>query len=209
MYKFLILICLVSIALGVPVNRLQYIDHYDRPMTGYSDWCNTRINEGYSIGRAFQYAMNDRDPMVNLVVNAQIYASIYDSMMVYINDIIAEGYAVRVDTVRGWDAVSLRGHLAALIDSQLVGAVLIGNVPIAWYEMESSEGREEFPSDLYFMDLNGTWTDSDANGLYDAHSGNKAPEIWVGRLYASSMTWSNEIFLLNNYFSKTHRYRTV
>jgi hypothetical protein len=146
--------------------------------------------------------------MIDIVVYAPLYPYITDSLSIYITDLQSENYNVRVDTVRGWNAGLLRSHLSALLDSQLVGAVFIGNVPIAWYEYESSEGREEFPIELYFMDLNGTWIDSDNNGLFDSHTGNKAPEIFVGRINANPMTWGNEIWLVNNYFSKIHKYRT-
>ncbi|MDP3012693.1 MAG: CARDB domain-containing protein, partial [Candidatus Subteraquimicrobiales bacterium] len=65
----------------------------------------------------------------------------------------------------------------------------------------------DFPIDLFYMDLNGTWTDSNNNRIYDNHTGHVAPEIWVGRLYASSLS-GNEITLLQNYFDKNHKYRT-
>ncbi|MEO0216861.1 MAG: T9SS type A sorting domain-containing protein [candidate division WOR-3 bacterium] len=193
------------------IKRLRYVDPYDVQMTSYQEWsAKTRITEGqFKIGEAYRTKFRaSRLPMVDIVVYAPLYTNILDSLNLYITDLEAENYNVRVDTIRGWQASQLRNHLASLIDSQLVGAVFIGNVPIAWYEYESSEGREEFPIELYFMDLNGTWVDSDNDGLYDDHTGNKAPEIYVGRIYADPVTWGNEIWLVNNYLSKIHKYRT-
>lgn len=193
----------------VGVNRLQYIDPYDRPMTSYAQWSATIAKEPFTIGNAYRsFVDGARQPLVDVVVFAPLLSGIQDSLSIYVADLEAEGYVVRVDTVRGWNAAGLRAHLAALADSELVGAVLIGNVPFAWYEMESSEGREEFPIDLYLMDLDGSWVDSDANYLFDTHTGDRAPEIWVGRIYAASMTWGNEVMIINNYLSKLHRYRT-
>lgn len=191
------------------VKKLKYIDHYDRPMTSYKEWSAKVVKEPFSLGRVSRTRYdNFRQELVDIVVYAPIYADILDSLNVYISDLESEGYTVQVDTVRGWTADELRNHFASLLGSDLVGAVLIGNVPFAWYEMSSVDGREEFPIDLYLMDLNGNWIDNDGNGLFDGHSGNKAPEIWVGRIYASSMTWGNEIYLVNNYLSKIHKYRT-
>jgi len=191
------------------VKRLEYIDPYDVPMTSYQAWSARITKESFSIGEVYRSKnFNYRLPMIDVVVYAPLYSYITDSLNTYISDLELENYSVRVDTVRGWNAILLRSHLAALLDSELVGAVFIGNVPVAWYEYQSDEGREEFPIELYFMDLNGTWTDSDADGLFDSHSGNKAPEIFVGRINANPMTWGNEVYLVNNYLSKIHKYRT-
>jgi len=98
--------------------------------------------------------------------------------------------------------VALRSHLAGL--SQLVGALFVGELPVAWYELDG----EEFPADIYFMDLNGTWQDSDRDGLFDGHSGDLNLEIWVGRLHARPLTWDDEVRLVRRYFAKNHLYRS-
>jgi len=209
--KILLLTFMAPIFLlgSISIKRLEYIDPYDVPMTSYQAWSAKISKETFMIGKAYKTKnRNWRLPMVDIVVYAPLYLNIIDSLTTYISDLEAENYSVRVDTVRGWNAPALRNHLAALLDSELVGAVFIGNVPIAWYEYESSEGREEFPVELYFMDLNGTWVDSDTNGLFDNHTGNKAPEIWVGRICANPVTWGNEAWLVNNYLSKIHKYRS-
>lgn len=191
------------------IKRLRYIDPYDVPMTSYQNWSNRIMKESFNISEVYRTRYRDsRLPMIDIIVYAPLYPYIFDSLNTYIIDLEAENYTVRVDTIRGWQAPQLRNHLASLLSSELVGAVFIGNVPIAWFEYTSSEGREEFPIELYFMDLNGTWNDSDTNGLFDGHSGNKAPEIWVGRIYAGPVTWGNEVWLVNNYLSKIHKYRT-
>ncbi|MEO0215991.1 MAG: T9SS type A sorting domain-containing protein [candidate division WOR-3 bacterium] len=209
-YKRIISLLIPIFLFGITaVKKLEYVDPYDVPMTTYQVWSAKITKEPFSIGEAYKTKLRGyRLPMIDIVVYAPIYEYISDSLNTYITDLEAEGYNVRIDTVRGWQAGELRSHLAALLDSELVGAVFLGSVPIAWYEYESSEGREEFPIELYFMDLNGTWTDSDGDGLFDGHSGNKAPEIYVGRIYANPVTWGNEIMLINNYLSKIHRYRT-
>jgi hypothetical protein len=140
--------------------------------------------------------------LVDVVVNADLYPRIAAELEQYQADLVSAGYSVQVDTMRGMSHSALRNHLTGL--GQLVGAVLVGELPVAWYEFEG----EEFPLDIYFMDLNGTWTDSDGDGLYDGHSGNLALEIWVGRLYARPLTWDDEVRLVRRYLAKNHAYRT-
>jgi len=41
-----------------------------------------------------------------------------------------------------------------------VGALLVGDIPEAWYEV----GSTKFPTEVYYMDLNGTWVDINGNG---------------------------------------------
>ena len=97
------------------------------------------------------------------------------------------------------------------------GCVIIGDQDVPWYEIPGHYdawgnwwGAEEFPIDLYYMDLDGTWTDSDSDGKFDSHTGDVGPEIWVGRLTASSITTcGSEADLLINYFDKNHRYRAL
>ncbi|HEC77654.1 MAG TPA: T9SS type A sorting domain-containing protein [candidate division WOR-3 bacterium] len=210
MKKYLFILVLpILLSAQLSVKKLEYIDAYGRDVTSYSAWKSSIVPEAFRIGEVYHTAYdNYRDELIDIVVYAPLYDDILDSLNIYISDLEAEGYTIQVDTIRGWTAEELRTHLAGLLSSDLVGAVLIGNVPFAWYEMSSGDGREEFPIELYLMDLDGTWIDSDGDGLFDDHTGNKSPEIWVGRIYASSMTWGNEVYLVNNYFSKLHRYRT-
>ncbi len=140
--------------------------------------------------------------LVDIVVNAELYPCIIAELEQYRSDLIGAGYSVRIDTMRGLSHVLLRNHLAG--QNQLVGAMLVGELPVAWYELDG----EEFPLDIYYMDLDGTWTDADGDGLYDGHSGNLALEIWVGRLYARPLTWDDEVRLVRRYFAKNHAYRT-
>ncbi|MDD4650793.1 MAG: C25 family cysteine peptidase [Methanothrix sp.] len=87
----------------------------------------------------------------------------------------------------------------------IAGALLIGDIPTAWFEQDG----EEWPIDLYYMDLDGTWSDANSNEIFDSHSGDKAPEIFVARLKADNLDLdgSTEVNLLRNYFNKDHKYR--
>lgn len=145
--------------------------------------------------------------VLQVVVNAEIYPELTTELAQYRTDLEAAGYTVRFDTTRTTSHQTLRTFLQRVID--LRGVLLVGELPVAWYEDDwGGSAPEEFPCDLYFADLNGTWVDRDGDGLYDDHTGNVAPEIWVGRLYARPLTWDDEVRLLKHYFHKNHLYRT-
>jgi hypothetical protein len=145
----------------------------------------------------------------------------------YASDLQNEGYSTLVYRFTSGTATSLRNYLATRYrDSEkLTGAVLIGNIPYIVYEMMQDwgygGGREydDFPCDLFYMDLDGTWTDtlSDEtvqpdNGKYDTRTGNLDLEIWVGRIKTNTLSnlsnLGNESALINSYLAKIHEFRT-
>ncbi|MGB7532019.1 MAG: NosD domain-containing protein [Halobacteriota archaeon] len=83
----------------------------------------------------------------------------------------------------------------------------MGNIPAAWYE-GNIHWYEKFPIDLFYMDIDGNWIDEDNNGTYDDHTGNVTPEIWVGRLDATTLSGDKKS-LYSNYFEKNHRYKNL
>ncbi|MCD4702421.1 MAG: hypothetical protein K8S24_11250, partial [Candidatus Aegiribacteria sp.] len=120
------------------------------------------------------------------------------------SDIASEGWTVEMHVMSGGTAEDIK--LLFQDTPDLDGAVLVGFLPCAWYE-EDNWGFEEFPCELFLMDLDGTWTDSDLDGLYDGHSGAVAPEIWLGRIDAHT-AYGPELLLLAGYFARNHIYRT-
>jgi len=79
------------------------------------------------------------------------------------------------------------------------GAFLIGDLPYAEYE--DTDYGQQFPCDIYLMDLDQSWTDSDGNGKLDGNP--RSPlEIFISRIIGTS----DEI---NKYFAKAHQYRTT
>ena len=138
-------------------------------------------------------------------------------------DLARETTDVAVFSVSGNSAESLKAVLAAEYQTGMTSAVLVGDLPIAWFQMQDDfdgngvpEGYEEFPCDLFFMDLDGTWKDSlmrdsldslipGSDSIYDVHEGNITPEIGISRLPASKI--GNAESLLVSYFDRDHRYR--
>ena len=209
MKRLAVLLAVTAFCLAaVPnVKRLEWTDPQGRSPLTYAAW--TAVHPA-ALDRAGigNVAQADDANVVGVMVNAELYPHISVELAQYQADLVLAGYTVQIDTMRGTSAPALRAHLAGI--SQLVGAVLVGELPVAWYERGWGGGPtgEEFPIELYFMDLNGTWTDADADGLFDNHTGSTAPEIWVGRLYARPLTWDDEVRLMKRYFAKNHAYRT-
>ncbi|MFX1379040.1 MAG: C25 family cysteine peptidase [Promethearchaeota archaeon] len=94
----------------------------------------------------------------------------------------------------------------------LVGAVLIGQLPIAQYDYMGSV----FACDFFFMDLDGFWFDANPpipfnDGIMDYHdnsTGDLYPEIWIGRINPECLTLSNYTKAYKEYFNRNHAYRT-
>ncbi|MFW9935379.1 MAG: C25 family cysteine peptidase [Candidatus Thorarchaeota archaeon] len=113
------------------------------------------------------------------------------------------------------NAPTLRGLLQNWYSTNnIVGAVLLGNLPyIRYYHpANGSHAAETFVCDLYYMDLDGSWYDTNTDGIYDRHNSSSGadiyPEIYVGRIDASSRTLGgtvpNEMVAILN---RIHSYR--
>ena len=145
-------------------------------------------------------------PLVCVLVNSTIYAGIESSLDQYIVDVENSGFEAKIkETGQLLDKTpgGIRSYLQENMPYRLAGCLLVGDIPGAWFEI----GDKEFPIDLYYMDLDGVWKDLDNDQIYDGHSGDVAPEIWVGRLKVPRIA-GDEASLLNHYFAKNHRYRT-
>lgn len=146
-----------------------------------------------------------KKPLVMVIVNSSIYPTIELSLNQYSVDVENAGFSVNItETNQLSDKTpkGIRAYLRRAMNQDLVGAFFVGDVPEAWYEVDG----KNFPTDMYYRDLNGFWTDLDGDEVYDEHSGDILPEIWVGRLKASTIS-GGEASLINNYFTKNHRYR--
>jgi len=147
-------------------------------------------------------------PMICIIVNSSIYALINLPLQQYITDLETSGFMVTTFSISRGTPNEVRELLQSLWSSGLVGCLMVGKTPAAWFRIPAHPdwGAEEFPVDLFYMDLDGSWIDSDHDGLYEDHQGNIAPEIWVGRVDFSNIT-GDEVSLTVNYFDKVHRYK--
>ncbi len=92
-----------------------------------------------------------------LIVNQNIYPTIKTTLTQFSNDIQSSGYNVSIITLSsGSSALTVRTLLQqGYYNGSLQGAILIGNLPTAWYEMTNPSpwGYEKFPIDYYLHGL--------------------------------------------------------
>lgn len=183
------------------------------PMT-YEEW-KTKVGEP----KPFEVTTTDF-PVLNklatdvgfgIFINADLYPQVEASINQYIADLNNDGYDVKIHFISGGQPAEFRALLTSEYYGGMEGCILIGDLPVPWYETNCWDSAyASFPIDLYYMDLDGIWEDTDADGMFDDHYGDMGPEIWMGRLVASTLTFTGETEaqLIDNYFTKNHRYRT-
>ena len=145
-------------------------------------------------------------PLVMVIVDSSIYDAIKPSLNQYSIDVEDSGFSVNVtETAKLTDKTpsGIRAHLQLARSQGLEGALLVGDVPEAWFKVED----HKFPTDMYYMDLDGSWFDLNRDGIFDARGGDLSPEIWVGRIKVSTLS-GDQVSLINGYFVKNHAYRT-
>ena len=133
---------------------------------------------------------------------------------------IANSYQCKVtlETIKGGTPEEIRALLQGYYyQSGLSCAVFIGHISEAWYEVpndhywwEGGYGYANWICDLFYMDLDGEWIDSDGNGIYDIHTngnGDIYPEIFIGHIDPSTMSnYGNKEMLLSKFLDKDHNY---
>jgi len=147
-----------------------------------------------------------KGPLLMVIVNSSIYTAIMSSLDQYVIDVESSGFSVNItetDKLPDKSPKGIRMYLQGTLNQGLIGAFLVGDIPEVWYEVDG----KKFPTDMYYRDLNGFWIDPNGDGTYDQHIGDVSPEIWVGRLKASKIL-GDEASVINNYFTKNHRYRS-
>ncbi|MCF7809629.1 T9SS type A sorting domain-containing protein [bacterium] len=159
----------------------------------------------------------DEDGTVIIAVNHRLlneHEALFDQ---FSNDIANQGYDVIQLDVEGGTAEEFKELLIDEGGDDLVGAILAGELPLAWFEQYEYFNDEqepdydfliEYPIDLFFMDIDGTWQDTSHNGIYDIHENdNWEPDIWLGRLPAWNLSRIDEDALIAAYLERVHDYR--
>jgi|GEM_PF-6364839 len=123
---------------------------------------------------------------VLVVVADYVAGPLSAELLQFQTDLMSEGWTVTVQTMAGGTAADLKALLQSAGD--IDGSIFVGFLPCAWFE-EDYWATEEFPCELYFMDLDGVWSDSDSDGLFDSHSGNVLPRYgWEELMLTQSIS---------------------
>ncbi len=190
------------------IEKLQwYSPNGERPGT-YEDYI---FNHPYTPARfstpkiVHTTVFSENDSLA-ILVNQNLYPSINTSLFQYISDLVLEGYSVFLQKVSGGTAEEIKAWVQERYSTGITGILFIGDITAAWAEVSG----DQFPSDLFYMDLDGTWQDANHDGVYEIHqagSGDMGPEVYVGRIYANTLTYDTEANMVNDYFAKAHAYR--
>ena len=126
-----------------------------------------------------------------IIVSENLYDSLQKEIKCYAEDVHTVcSYGVIVESVANPSPEQLK-QLILVYQERLKGVLFVGDVGECLYEVENDYnkyGYAKWPCDLFFMDLNGVWSDSDGNGIYDQHTGDVQPEVFVGRLSTVGMS---------------------
>ncbi|MFH0874672.1 MAG: thrombospondin type 3 repeat-containing protein [archaeon] len=146
-----------------------------------------------------------------VVVEGGIYDAISNSLKQYEHDLEScNEYDVEFYLCNQCSHIQIKTMLQNKYDNgngNLAGAVFVGDLPSAWFTV-GCWGYEVFPTELFFMDLNGDWSGGTgySNLPFTQHEGNRQPEIFAARITAPEE--NSEIVMIINYFEKVHNFKT-
>ncbi|MCX7022232.1 MAG: C25 family cysteine peptidase, partial [bacterium] len=212
-----VLVLVLSTVSLAEVTVPRWLDPQGREPLSYSAWVEANPGRAQSspVESGRETAAVSLSPTavgrVLVIVEDRLCAPLDDALATWYDDLAADGWTVDELVYTGGDAASVRASIADAYAGGATGAVLIGAIPVPWFEMDEpawgSSTHEEFPCDLYYMDTDGTWSDGDGDGILDFHTGDITPEVWVSRIDAREMTFGQELDLYLAYFAKDHAYR--
>ena len=146
------------------------------------------------------------DADISVLVDSDLYGAIAIDLDQYVADMETDGHTVFLQTISGGTPEQIKSWVSSRYDAGSDGIVFIGDITAAWAEVSESQ----FPCDLFYMDLDGAWQDNDADGVYESHTagaGDMAPEVYVGRMYATTLDYTAESAMVADYLAKCHAYR--
>jgi hypothetical protein len=158
--------------------------------------------------RALGTAPEQGKQRIAVVVNANIYKHIERDVRIYAQDLRNMGHSVKTINTKWKTSLDLRSALQREHQEGLVGAVLIGSIPIPLFHRDKNS--EPRPCVLALMDLDGVWQRDATNSHYIAVPPQLDifPEIWVG-VIAPNSSRESEVRQLKRYFKKLHDFRTT
>jgi hypothetical protein len=170
---------------------------------------------------------------VLLVIESSLEAALSTELDQYESDMWNEGWTVSriwVHSQATVDSVKQAIKAEAMLNNDIRTVVLIGRVPVPYSGYLAPDGHTPdhlgaWPADVFYGDLDGTWTDNSVNvtgasgtrndnipgdGKYDNSSLPGKVELEVGRIDLSDLPafGKTEVELLQQYFAKNHAFRS-
>lgn len=152
---------------------------------------------------------HDSVKAVLVICQSEQYDEIADNVSRYISDIQrAYGCAVTLQTLSASASVTTLKEMiqTAYKTSQIDGAILIGNLPVAFFYHEKYD--QTFPCDYYLMELDGEWKPlaNDSLEIFTENPDNWGVELFVGRISTTNSGAQDELAALKAYFDKNHAF---
>lgn len=157
---------------------------------------------------------------VVLVVDRTIAERLTNELRRLEADLVGDGWLVtRKDVARDASPAEVRDAIKAEweADREHTKAVLLfGHVPVLRSGNQNVDGHQArpHPADVFYGEMNGTWTDANGDGIYDQSALPSDLELMVGRVdfaeltgQFSSVRYPSEVELLKRYLDKDHAFR--
>lgn len=222
-YTVILLLMTVGCIPSISATTEEYERHitlleWKGPHEGYEEYLMDREILSFSVHQCNRILGRLDDPLVIIFVESSLIIHIENEITVYNSTLRSLGYNTVILEISGGTTEDLKDEILFYYDSgyNVTSAVLVGDLPVAWFYHEwdfdyTGDGLgdpSDFPCDLYLMDLDGEWIDTDADGMYDSHidgAGDTAPEIFIGRIDASKIP-GDEVSIIKQYFHKVHEF---
>ncbi|HNR53609.1 MAG TPA: hypothetical protein PKJ19_00460, partial [Flavobacteriales bacterium] len=186
---------------------------------------------GY-INTGIQVPVVDYRGKIILLVDNTLTSSLATELTQLTNDLRADGWGViRSDVSRTASVTSIKSIIQGHYNSDpanVKALYIVGHVPVPYSGNITPDGHEDTrgarPTDAYYADVNGTWTDNTVNttitsqqrtwntpgdGKFDQSDLPSNVELQVGRvdMYDLPAFGTSEVQLMRNYLNKAHNYK--
>ncbi len=203
---------------------------------GQETWTYTGYGYIYAGG---QMPLVENRAKVILLVEQSVLEPLKSELAQLQTDLVADGWSVIMDTVDRTNAVpDVKAKIKSIYSQDPANTkvlFLFGHIPVPYSgditpDEHPPAHKGAWPADVYYADLDGTWTDNTVNdtgaeradnfnvpgdGKFDQNEIPSAVELEGGRVDLSNMTcFANktpslsEIDLLRRYLNKNHAFRT-
>jgi hypothetical protein len=179
-------------------------------------------------------ANSNRGIAIVVIENSFISNTVFQTAInLLLTDLENDGWFPKAVYVNKTDAVtSVKSQIVLKYNEDVTNTkllLLLGNVPVPYSGFNNPDGhtdhRGAWPTDAYYADINGAWTDATVNdvtssnsknhnipgdGKYDQDQIPSLVELQVGRIDLSNLpiTTKTEEQLLLKYLNKLHRFKT-
>jgi hypothetical protein len=219
----------------------EYADQNIQANTGYEYQVIKNTNLGYTgygyIYSGLQLPVRDYRGRILLVIEQSMAAALPEELERLEYDLIGDGWTVERIMVSAQDAVAqVKNNIRQKYNQDpgnTKAALLIGHVPVPYSgdisPDEHPNHQGAWPADVYYGDLDGSWTDGTVtstnaerrtnwnvpgDGKFDQSLIPSQVELEIGRVDLSNMTCflnkspsRNEVDLMKRYLFKNHQFR--